>query len=147
MSQVIYDNLLDKWISDKKLSWSAEAGRDIGVPETVDRLIELAKEAKAKSRIYWQENGDTFMSLLQECRFPSREEMISQYLFNTEVEQDSYRLKGELIRFVSQTDRIPQNRVAINSYSVRAYCKANKLEDSLGRKMAEKLNLWPFGNH
>jgi len=107
------------WIPDYKWLYSEKEGRDIGTPETVDRMIR------------------TIYGLKPQHRIP----LIEGYLLGPEMSDfdGANQLEGELRRFVTQKDIQPTD-VVLHREHVVEYCTQYDL-GSTTQKLIERLEL------
>ena len=163
--------LRNGWVQNYKWLMSERLGRDVGVPETVDRMLApvdnlLTNHTKSR-RDYFLSTSDIMAfnvnMFADKCRgihdwefgYNFRNLMIEGYLLGTNFVDKGYpivvpdkdgkdQLEGELRRHWSVFWRIKPSQVDLHRREVFNYCGYNKLrEESLLLEMTfqEKLNL------
>ena len=145
VNRIIVDSLMLTWISEQKHLWSQEAGRDIGTPATVDRILSMQREAKKDHSEHGNGRG-TLMVCLAGHTFYERKQLILGYLSSYSVTRENGLniSEAELKRFISQRDGVPLVKVSLNSDSVKAYCNDNKLSDEFGLALIKNLHIYPY---
>ena len=125
------------WIPQEKWYFSEAAGRDIGVPATVDRLISRAASLK---ETHDKKSSLSFLDFeLFVNPIVPRETLIRAYFFNGENNNVSgydaplrrtRNFVTELENFGSQKYGISPVQVFVDSKLIREYVKANSLSES-----------------
>ncbi len=99
------------WIKDEKWLYSEKEGRDVGVPETVDRIMKRFYGLKPEDRTY----------------------LIEGYFLCPKVDDfdGANQLEGELKRFKSKEKSISPRQINVTREIVDNYCKEYNLEESI----------------
>jgi len=114
-------SIRNEWISTSKYLWSTDAGRDVGVPATVERL---SREEREKYR----EKGDHYASF--DFKLKDREDIISDYFFNNQTLKDwdgNCALEGEIKRFGAIQYEQDPSKIVVTKGFILEYIHKNNL--------------------
>ncbi|HLD97707.1 MAG TPA: hypothetical protein VI815_00105 [Candidatus Nanoarchaeia archaeon] len=114
-------SIRNEWISTSKYLWSTDAGRDVGVPATVERL---SREEREKYR----EKGDHYASF--DFKLKDREDIISDYFFNNQTLKDwdgNCALEGEIKRFGAIRYKQDPSKIVVTKGFILEYIHKNNL--------------------
>ena len=139
--------LANRWVQDYKWHYSAEAGRDVGTPATVDRMMARSRELKNDRTVTL--DGSEFFPFFSRPEDMGliglqvhRESLIEEYLLSQNIPDSNGKnqLEGELRRYVAQITRTAPAEVKLTREYVAQYAQENKL-NGLGEKIIAKLGL------
>jgi len=133
----------NKWIADYKFKYSQRAGRDIGTPETVDKMFARRDQLRYAPYLAALPERPADMGLIDLEAF-DREELVKAYFFGPSIpdEHGKSQLEGELKRFVAQIRRISPKQIAkVWPQEVLNYLRRNDLplKGNLANSIAERM--------
>ena len=144
---------VNQWIALEKLRLSREAGYDVGVPYTVDYLLERAEQLKKDGFDPNSPSAKMDENLYHAAlskNLADRVEWVITYFFPDGMrvfddgpvdEHGESRIEGEILRYGSRIYRIPIEQVETTTGLVDEYISENRLDDRFRERALKRLGL------